>query len=77
MEHRLVNATLPTLDYMLIQFLTYFFINSDPNLAQTQILTLKVTQNLTQTLILTLNKGNNKCAQEYLLFSLNSGPAPA
>ena len=51
-----------------------FFINSNPNLTQTQILTpmltpnLTLTQTLTQILILTINKANEKGADEYFSF---------
>ena len=50
---------------------TYFFINSDSNLTQTQMLTLKLSPNrtLTQTLILTPKKANEKSADEYFSFS--------
>ena len=35
-----------------LEIFTYFFINFDPDLTQTQILTLKLTPKLTQVLIL-------------------------
>ena len=47
-----------------------FSINSDPNITQTQILTLKLTSNLTvtQILILILEKAKEKCADEFSTF---------
>ena len=49
------------------EMLFYIFVNSDPNITQTQSLTLKLTPNLTQTLILA-HKGNKKSADEHSLF---------
>ena len=45
-----------------------FFITSDPNLTQTQTLTLKITPNLTLSLILTLRKANEKSMNEHFSF---------
>ena len=56
----------------------YFFVNSDQNITQTQMLSLKLTRNLTQiqtpthTLILALKKVNEKCADEHFSFSFYS-----
>ena len=44
----------------------YFFINSESNLTQTQMLTLQLSPN--QTLILTPKKRNEKSADEYFSF---------
>ena len=45
----------------------YFFVNSDPNLTQIQILLLKLIQALTQTLTLT-HKKENKKMHEWVIF---------
>ena len=47
-----------------------FSINFDPNITQTQILTLKPTSilTLTQILILTLEKAKEKCTDEFSTF---------
>ena len=56
----------------------YFLIDSDSNLTQTQMLTLKLSPNgtliqtLSWTLILTPKKANEKRADEYLAFSFYS-----
>ena len=47
-------------------YLAYFFINSDSNLTQTQMLTLKLFPN--RTLILTPKKTNGKSTDEYFSF---------
>ena len=48
----------------------WFFINSDSNLTQTQMLTLKLFPN--QTLILNPKKANGKSADEYFSISFYS-----
>ena len=56
------------------EIFNYFFINSDSNLTQTHVLTLKLSPNqtLTQTLILTFKKANEKSASEHFSFSFYS-----
>ena len=56
------------------KFLSTFFINSDSNLTQTQMLTLKLSPNrtLTQTIILNPKKANEESANEYFSFSFYS-----
>ena len=65
--------------FISLEIFIHFFINSDSNLTQTQILTLKLypNQTLTQTLItppliLTPKKANEKSADESFSFSFYS-----